>query len=77
MIYKVVGIQNVNYTSKNLADSSYEIKKSLEKGYLDNHVISWSTVVKHSLDSQKVKALLGKSYDDYLTASSYRKFSVA
>lgn len=28
-------IKNVNYTSKNLADSSYEIKKSLEKGYLD------------------------------------------
>lgn len=28
-------IKNVNQTSKNLADSSYEIKKSLEKGYLD------------------------------------------
>lgn len=28
-------INNVNITSKNLADSSYEIKKSLEKGYLD------------------------------------------
>jgi len=28
-------INNVNLTSKNLADSSFEIKKSLEKGYLD------------------------------------------
>lgn len=28
-------INNVNITSKNLADSSYEIKTSLEKGYLD------------------------------------------
>ena len=28
-------IKNFNQTSKNLADSSYEIKKSLEKGYLD------------------------------------------
>lgn len=28
-------INNVNITSKNLADSSFEIKKSIEKGYLD------------------------------------------
>lgn len=28
-------INNVNLTSKNLADSSFEIKQSLEKGYLD------------------------------------------
>ena len=28
-------INNVNITSKNLADSSFEIKSSLEKGYLD------------------------------------------
>lgn len=28
-------VNNVNITSKNLADSSYEIKTSLEKGYLD------------------------------------------
>ena len=28
-------IYNVNIMSKNLADSSYEIKKALEKGYLD------------------------------------------
>lgn len=29
-------IQNVNKTSKNLADSSFEIKTTLEKGHLDN-----------------------------------------
>lgn len=28
-------MQNVNYASKNLADSSYEIKQALEKGYVD------------------------------------------
>lgn len=28
-------IRNVNLTSKNLADSSYEIKNTIEKGYLD------------------------------------------
>ena len=28
-------VNNINLTSKNLADSSLEVKKSLEKGYLD------------------------------------------
>lgn len=29
-------INNLNITTKNLADSSFEIKRTLEKGYLDN-----------------------------------------
>ena len=54
-----------------------ELLKEHEKGYLGSHVIRWSTVEKRSLDSDKVKAFLGSSYDQYLSSSSYRKFSVA
>lgn len=48
-----------------------------EKGYVGAHVVNWSTVQKRSLDSKKIKDMLGSSYDDYLVTSSYRKFSVA
>lgn len=48
-----------------------------EKGYVGSHIVSWSTVQKRSLDSKKVKEMLGTTYEDYLVTSSYRKFSVA
>lgn len=48
-----------------------------EKGYVGSHVVSWSTVQRRSLDSKKVKEMLGNRYEDYLVTSSYRKFSVA
>lgn len=54
-----------------------DMMKEHEKGYAGSHVVSWPTITKRSLDSKKVKALLGSSYDDYLVTSSYRKFSVA
>lgn len=34
-------VKNVNITSKNLADSSFEIKSSLEKGYLDKSLYNF------------------------------------
>lgn len=48
-----------------------------EKGYAGSHVVNWPTIQKRSLDSKKVKEMLGNRYEDYLVTSSYRKFSVA
>ena len=48
-----------------------------EKGYTKDHVVNWPMVVKHTLDSQKVKDALGDSYEDCLKEVRYRKFSVA
>lgn len=65
-------------TQKNMiANQLKDIMKENEKGYAGNHVVKWSTVTKQTLDSQKVKDLLGNSYNDYLSTSTYRKFSVA
>lgn len=63
-------------------------KRSLEnklKAFLGDHEtasddemrISWKTIIKKSLDTKKVKEFLGDGYEDYLTESSYRRFSVA
>lgn len=51
--------------------------KENERGHAGSHSVKWITVQKQSLDTKKVKELLGNSYDDYLQSSSYRKFSVA
>ena len=48
-----------------------------EKGRTENHVISWTTVVKRTADVNKLKEQLGDAYEDYLKESRYRKFSVA
>lgn len=54
-----------------------DMMKENEKGHVGGHVIKWTNVEKRSLDSKKVRELLGTSYEDYLTVSNYRKFSVA
>ena len=54
-----------------------EMLKENEKGYIGERVVKWSTVQKQTLDTAKVKELLGNQYADYLQTSSYRKFSVA
>lgn len=65
-------------TQKNiLANQLKDIMKENEKGYVGDHVVKWTTVTKQSLDSKKLKAVLGNDYDDYLKTSSYRKFTVA
>lgn len=48
-----------------------------EKGRTQNHVISWTTIIKRTADVDKVKERLGNAYEDCLKESSYRKFSVA
>lgn len=48
-----------------------------EKGYAGERSVSWKTVQKSSLDTKKVKALLGMEYEKYLTDSSYRRFMIA
>lgn len=48
-----------------------------EKGRTQNHVVSWTTIIKRTADVDKVKERLGNAYDDCLKESRYRKFSVA
>ncbi|MBR4026304.1 MAG: YqaJ viral recombinase family protein, partial [Lachnospiraceae bacterium] len=60
-----------------LANCLKELLREYEKGYIGNHVVKWTTIEKHSLDSKKVKEILGSHYETCLTTSSYRKFSVA
>lgn len=48
-----------------------------EKGRTENHLISWTTVVKKTADVDKIKEQLGEDYESCLKESSYRKFSVA
>lgn len=48
-----------------------------EKGRTQNHVVSWTTIIKRTADVDKVKERLGNAYEDCLKESSYRKFSVA
>ena len=65
-------------TQKNiLANQLKEMMKENEKGYAGDHVVKWTTITKHSLDTQKVKEVLGTEYEKYLLPSSYRKFTVA
>lgn len=65
-------------TRKNqIANELKGMLKEHEKGYAGNHVVNWTTVVKRSLDSGKVKKMLGAAYKDCLTESQYRKFSIA
>lgn len=51
--------------------------KENEKGIAGDRVISWQTIQKRTLNTDAVKKALGKEYDDYLTESCYRRFSVA
>ena len=48
-----------------------------EKGRTENHIVSWTTIVKRTTDVDKVKEHLGEAYEDCLKESRYRKFSVA
>lgn len=48
-----------------------------ECGYAGGRVVTWKTIHKRTLNSGKVKEVLGQSYDEYLLESTYRKFNVA
>lgn len=54
-----------------------DILKENERGIIGEHVVRWPTIEKRTLNTEKVKELLGDSYQDCLITSTYRKFSVA
>lgn len=60
-----------------LANQLKSLLKENEKGLVGDRVIKWSTITKKSLNTDKVKELLGDTLNDYLVESHYRKFSVA
>ena len=65
-------------TQKNMiANQLKDMMKENERGYAGGHIVKWTTVTKQSLDTKKVKEVLGNDYDNYLQTSSYRKFYVA
>jgi len=51
--------------------------KENEKGIAGERVISWQTIQKRTLNAEKVKKALGAGYNDCLTESPYRRFSIA
>lgn len=60
-----------------LTNQLKDMMKENEKGYAGDHVVKWTTIKKQSLDTKKIKEVLGNDYNDYLQISSYRKFTVA
>lgn len=54
-----------------------DILKDNEKGIIGEYTVRWPTIEKKTLDTAKVKELLGDAYNECLTTSTYRKFSVA
>lgn len=48
-----------------------------EKGVIGDHIVSWKMFARKSLNTKKVKELLGSTYDEYVSESTYRRFSVA
>ena len=70
-------IKKLTIQKNMLTNQLKDMMKENEKGYAGDYVVKWSTVTKQTLDGQKVKELLGNKYDEYLSTSSYRKFSVA
>ena len=70
-------IKRLSNEKAKLANGLKELMKTCEKGLAGKYVVKWPTISKKTLDSDKVKLLLGNSYDEYLTESTYRRFSVA
>lgn len=70
-------IKRLNNEKAKLANGLKDLMKNCEKGTAGKYVVKWPTISKKTLDSDRVKLLLGNSYDDYLTESTYRRFSVA
>lgn len=59
---------------------SNHLKTMLENneiGIAGDSIVRWSSVEKATWNSEKLKAQLGDSVEDYLTRTKYRKFSVA
>lgn len=81
LVYSYLGVEEsikTLTTQKNeIANQLKIMMKENEKGHAGNHTVKWSTVQKQTLDTKRVKEVLGDKYDDYLVTSSYRKFSVA
>ena len=81
LVYSYLGVEEsikTLTTQKNeIANQLKIMMKDCEKGLAGNHTVKWKTVQKQTLDSKKVKEVLGDKYDDCLVTSSYRKFSVA
>lgn len=72
--------ENIRHLKTQKEEVTNQLKAMLgenEKGRTENHVISWTTVVKRTADVNKLKEQLGDAYEDYLKESRYRKFSVA
>jgi len=60
-----------------LANKLKVFMKEHELGVVGNHRIEWKAVTRTSLDSAKVKEVLGTDLDKYLISTSYRKLKVA
>ena len=70
-------IKNLSSEKDMLANKLKVFMKEHEMGVAGSHRIEWKAVTRTSLDSAKVKEVLGKDLDKYIKSTSYRKLSVA
>lgn len=70
-------IKSLNEQKETVTNQLKDMIKDNEKGRAGNHIISWKIITKKSLNTSKAKIMLGDSYNECITESTYRRFSVA
>lgn len=70
-------IKVLNEKKETVTNMLKDLIKDNEKGRAGKHIILWKSITKKTLNTSKAKSLLGEAYDECITESTYRRFSVA
>lgn len=70
-------IKSLNEQKEGITNILKSLLQENEKGIIGEHIVSWKMFTRKALNTNKVKELLGNAYDECVSESSYRRFSVA
>jgi len=71
-------VKQLNSKKTEISNNLKDMLQNKEVGMLNGDaIVTWKKVVRTSLDTEKLKGRLASELNDYMTESSYRRFSVA